>query len=343
MDANTIFNNIMLQIESSNLNYSITKTPFSASISIKASFVKRFQNCEERQVQGMTQMIKKELQSEKKNEELKLVLSQKTNIEASLKSEQLKVEVLESQLNDLKEEIKREKSKFNSKFKNQVSEITGMSMAVKNLEEKLEVKVKALKVKDEACKEFKKAKADSEKKLGESLLDLENEKRKGVKKFLCDLCDCKVESSVRLKEHVRIYHSKDQRSQTSFDGKEINVVDCEYSCFYCDKEINSNQDLQCHKRECHEQWLSNSDFVAKCELLKDASDLQEYQSICSQEEDFNPFQCSDCGVECDDKYNLDGHISTYHEIGTFQCDICPLKFPTNGHLYFHKLNCHEDE
>ena len=274
MDANTIFNTIMLQIESSNLNYSITKTPFSASISIKASFVKRFQNCEERKGQGMTQMIKKELQSEKNNEELKLVLSQNSNIEASLKSEQLKVEVLESELNNLKEEIKREKRTFNSKFKNQVSEITGMSMAVKNLEEKLEVKAKALKVKDEACKEFKKAKADSEKKLGESLLDLENEKRKDVKKFLCDLCDCKVESSVRLKEHVRIYHSKDQRSQTSFDGKEINVVDCEYACFYCDKEINSNQDLQCHKQECHEQWLCYSDFVTKCELLKGASGLQ---------------------------------------------------------------------
>ena len=36
---------------------------------------------------------------------------------------------------------------------------------MKNLEEKLEVKVKAMKVKDDACKEFKVAKANEEKKL----------------------------------------------------------------------------------------------------------------------------------------------------------------------------------
>ena len=39
-----------------------------------------------------------------------------------------------------------------------------MPTNIKNLEEKLEVKVKALKVKDGACKEFKVAKNEREKK-----------------------------------------------------------------------------------------------------------------------------------------------------------------------------------
>ena len=42
MAATEVFQNILKCIESSNLNYSMTKTPFSASISLKSSFIKRF-------------------------------------------------------------------------------------------------------------------------------------------------------------------------------------------------------------------------------------------------------------------------------------------------------------
>ena len=56
--------------------------------------------------------------------------------------------------------MKREKYSSNSQFKTLTSEISGMSTNIKNLEEKLEVKVK-----DDACKEFKVAKANAEKRL----------------------------------------------------------------------------------------------------------------------------------------------------------------------------------
>ena len=41
MDATAIFNNLLKSIEDSNLNYVMNKTPFSAAISIKSSFIKR--------------------------------------------------------------------------------------------------------------------------------------------------------------------------------------------------------------------------------------------------------------------------------------------------------------
>ena len=60
-------------------------------------------------------------------------------------------------------------------------------------------------------------------------------------------------------------------------------------------------------------------------------------------DDYNEFQCRDCGADCGDRTNLDEHIAEYHEFGTFFCEICPPKFSTNGDLYFHKLNCYETE
>ena len=93
-------------------------------------------------------------------------------------------------------------------------------------------------------------------------------------------------------------------------------------CFYCGLTIVSESHLKDHRVNCHGMTGLPSKLI--------------------QEEDFNLFQCSECGAKCDDKKNLDGHISTYHELGHFYCDICPLKFPTNGHVYFHKLSCHEE-
>ena len=152
MDAYTVFKTILLQVESSQLNYSITKTPFSASISLKASFVKIFQSSGQNQEEGINQEpqmtvitapVKSEPADEKQNinDKLKIALDQKNNLEGLLQSEKAKVGALTSELK-LKEEIKGEKYSSNSQFKTLIQEISGMSTNIKNLEEKLEVKVK---------------------------------------------------------------------------------------------------------------------------------------------------------------------------------------------------------
>ena len=42
MDAYKIFNKLLREIDNSTLNYSVSKTPYSASISLKCSFARRF-------------------------------------------------------------------------------------------------------------------------------------------------------------------------------------------------------------------------------------------------------------------------------------------------------------
>ena len=88
--------------------------------------------------------VKSEPADEKQNinDEIKIALDQKNNLEGLLQSEKAKVGALTSERNKLKEEMKRETYSSNSQFKTLISEISGMSTNIKNLEEKLEVKVK---------------------------------------------------------------------------------------------------------------------------------------------------------------------------------------------------------
>ena len=44
MEATATFNSVIDVVENSNLNYFINKTPFSATIYIKSSFIKRFED-----------------------------------------------------------------------------------------------------------------------------------------------------------------------------------------------------------------------------------------------------------------------------------------------------------
>ena len=47
MDAKKMFNFLIKKIEKSELNYAISRTPFSASISLKKSFVKKLPSTNE--------------------------------------------------------------------------------------------------------------------------------------------------------------------------------------------------------------------------------------------------------------------------------------------------------
>ena len=122
MEPNKIFNDVLKTIETSNLNYSMTKTPFSAMVSIKSSFVNRF---------GVAQfennkILKTEKESKEihklKTENLKLteelkkmseateydqkafIVKQKT-IENLLEQEKVKSKGLDQQISDFREEL----------------------------------------------------------------------------------------------------------------------------------------------------------------------------------------------------------------------------------------------
>ena len=99
MDASSIFNELLHKIENSKLNYIISKTPFSAKISIKKSFIKTFDAPSQNQAEAK---VKQDHLEAKK---LVTVQEQNIRLDEMLKEERLKVKYLEAQIGDLREDL----------------------------------------------------------------------------------------------------------------------------------------------------------------------------------------------------------------------------------------------
>ena len=124
---------------------------------------------------------------------------------------------------------------------------------IKDLEEKLNEKNKALDVKAVECNKFKKETVECKNRLAESkeLLD----KKKTLMEFKCMSCDMKFKSAVECSQHVREIHAKDQVSQTTEPNKIVKEFDAPYPCFYCGFYFTQNKDVLDHRLKCTEPVL----------------------------------------------------------------------------------------
>ena len=87
MDSVTVFDALIKTIESSNLNYCINKTPFSAKISLKSTFIKRFDNDQTLQSDQLQLNLTEKLNSQEKKIfmlEREMIGLQKENIKVNL-------------------------------------------------------------------------------------------------------------------------------------------------------------------------------------------------------------------------------------------------------------------
>ena len=163
MDAQKIFNELIYNIENSKLNYIISKTPFSAQISIKRSFIKSFDTPS--QIPAVAK-IKQDPQDLSKEVTEQLVSDQKRG--ELLKNERLKVKSLEDQIVVLREELLKVKSEKNEtktklkKHENVMHDLQQQAIKIKqenkDLESDLTEKGKALKAKETECKMLRKEK-----------------------------------------------------------------------------------------------------------------------------------------------------------------------------------------
>lgn len=67
-----------------------------------------------------------------------------------------------------------------------------MKNTVNILEERVKDKVKAVKIKDEAYREFKRVKTESERQMNDAVLELESVKKRAYELFQCTLCGFEV-------------------------------------------------------------------------------------------------------------------------------------------------------
>ena len=136
VDPRQIFNEVLKTVENSNLNYTINKTPFSAMISIKSSFIKRFSEYSQYKMAKDDNILKTEVKSEKEHnlkikEDLanlnaasvkdhEAFYAEKKRLESVLEKEAIKNKSLEKQISDMREEalkLKSDKNQLKIKMK----------------------------------------------------------------------------------------------------------------------------------------------------------------------------------------------------------------------------------
>ena len=152
-----------------------------------------------------------------------------------------------------------------------------------------------------------------------------------VTTYYCAFCTHKVKTEIELQNHVKKNHYIDKWSQSyesHFKKKkkldvpvqtdDLEPTECqfsEYLCFYCERRIESSDDIELHRIVCHENQCALTDFP-----------------------------CDKCGAQCEDIGDLGRHRTTYHDLGTlstehecelFSCDVCPLNFRSRIQLRFH--------
>ena len=121
MEASRTFNELITKIETSQLNFKIIKTPFSANIYLKSTFIKYFeQNAApvSNNADNVTNNYKTEAIKLDENE--KDASEDKVKLEQILKQERSNVKSLETELGELRNEtlkIKKEKNILNSRLK----------------------------------------------------------------------------------------------------------------------------------------------------------------------------------------------------------------------------------
>ena len=274
MEATRVFKKLLTDIESSQLNYVINKTPFTATIVLKSSFIKYFN---QPTTSGEYIAVKSEPKNKFENEDLRKklvkVMKEKEILENMLHTEKHSVKALENEIGGFREEllkVKKEKHEFDAQLKRytkKTSEVkeeqTRLSEANKDLERQIVYETEKLEAKNEECKVLHDINSSVRTELDQcvlqlDLLKLESQVEQRVD-FKCNYCDMIFESKVQLSEHVRADHIKHQVSQTRMRKVEIFTqteeifenYEFEYPCFYCGQGMTSTN-LEVHQTECCE-------------------------------------------------------------------------------------------
>ena len=320
MAASKNFKELLDQIENSKLNYVITKTPFSATISVKRSFIRYHEDSSEKQIN-----VKKEDQTHQSKHEddelmsrLLIEQSEKEKLQKQVDQQTAKVKTLEEKLRESREELKNLKKENNASIltvKSLEKDIDSLKhhskeicKTMKELENEVKEKSNTVKVKDTACMKFKKDKEELEKKLQKVLKE-----QTADKNFKCDLCTFCVGSRAKLGKHIKTNHYKDQQCQTSESESEPSFG--EYPCFYCGYVIKTVEQLQKHISECQGTEVVICGNISLRENATRHLDLNK---------------------------ELESYLQHYHEMAArvFKCDICEETFGSEMLFGMHNVFTH---
>ena len=379
MEASTVFKDILNKVETSQLNYVISKTPFSANIVIKSSFIKYYDARSSTDPIMKDESEKKSFQNVKITSDLVSLKKQIVRLEDLLQSERNRVKSLEDQIGEFRGkllDIKKEKSDLNSQLKahkTQLTDLKSKNMKIhetnKDLEVQLALKNENLNLKQNETKVINEEKESLKTKLDQCLSEIDSFKlERNLKKQVileCNLCDMICESAVDLSQHVRAKHVKHQVSQTRIQDVAVStqteeileITETEYPCFYCGQIINSSGfNLARHLSECSELGLLDEDTNNEPKTPTEpyfppSPPLPPllFPPPLFPPHPFSPlvgFQKQVPCYRCDENFPhevvLKRHYEEVHpEIILFWCNVCWTNFGSERGLQSHERNEHK--
>ena len=326
MDASRIFESVLNSIEQSQLNYLLTRTPFSATICLKRSFSKQQRKPvhDKRKVDEFIVLEEKVKALEKKLNDVEL---EKSRIEDLYKQEKNKVKEAAETEGQFREEmlkVKSEKKTLSSQVKslkvkcdNVEEEIKSIQLDKKELATQLKSTVQRLATFQSKVEELTGEKDNSEAMIENLVLNVKNLKDQIESSDPCSFCDKKFENRSELKVHFQDEHFTSQGTQcegltsTQDTVQNQNVEESPvkeflvYKCFYCQRTLMSGEELKRHRREC---------------LMI----------------------CAICDAQCRDDTDLQLHMYQYHiwTIPNYLCSECPTNFRCKETLQSHKKYSH---
>ena len=355
MEASRVFNNLINQIEKSQLNFKITKTPFAANISLKSSFIRYFEipspHSEE---EDSEPIVINNLDTMKLLNDLKIMKEENVRLEDHLKQEKSKVKSMEAEAGVFREEIleiKKDKRllttnlrEYETKQDLMKAEEIRKGKIIDDLRNKLKLSTEDIKSKDTECNYLNSDKIAIAEQLHECKLQLEVLKsdklieNSETKEIKCSHCENKYDSLVELSQHVRTEHFKHQVSQTrrmNVDNKSSQYETDHnfevFPCFYCDCLLRCSSELEGHATTC----------TVFGELLQ------------SESTGINMFPCAQCDFLSASMEELLAHMNNYHSDNlvvsehlnnedVYTCDFCCNMFGTLGGLRSHIRSLHKE-
>ena len=355
MDASKMFNTILDKIETSQLNYSMIKTPFSATISLKKSYIKRIQSSSQRQGEDINYKVSGDINDLEKltNENKKLkkavidlketVAFQKDALDDKFKLAKEKSKVIDDEIAVFRDEliqVKKERSKIGSQVK---------SLQDENAHLKSEIKCHK-----HECDDLQKDLKKITKKHETDVNRLEKEKE-SVKK-----------NANKLKEQVLDLEQQIEESKIVVKNKVFSTQTEEaYECHNCAKAYPSEQDLVDHIESNHHKKTtesysqtsnidvktfseSNTAFVEyQCFycgfLVKSRTSLLEHSTSCGKLVRKPLVTNAVPVVKNEDQMNVfKSYLQHLQTITSrkFQCMICQETFEFDTLLEMHKMFTH---
>ena len=282
MDSVRVFNDLIETIETSNLNYFINKTPFSAQISIKSTFINRFGNQQTLKSDQLQLNLNEQLISQEKKItwlESEIVKLQQENVKVNDMHNEEKVRLkafkesiidtdqensdkshLMSKNRDLEEAVHSVTLNYEQEIsdhettvreKNTVmNENIKKDVLIKKLEED-QIKLEhELETAENSCKSWRKSIKIKEKEIYET--KKENIKRnEDLDQVKAELVKIRMIANQEKKELERRLKKTEKRDFLN-NLKQMDTI----PCGHCDEKLENNEKLRSHVRIHHQQTSS---------------------------------------------------------------------------------------